>query len=131
MIKDILKYGMGASVTALFCCVGPAILFAIGLSSGIFAFQFADFFYNEDGSANAYAWILRGVGALVLLYGIIKYNRKESCTLNSPRQKMINKILFATILISLALGLYFTFEYLTTEYFSVIDITRQEEYKNQ
>ena len=129
MIKDIVKYGLAASTTALICCVGPSILFAIGLSSGIFAFQFADFFYNADGSANVYAWILRGLGALIVGYGIYKYNKKESCTLNSPKQKVFNKVMFAVILISLAYGLYELFTYLTTEYFAVIDVTRQQEYK--
>ena len=130
MIKDLLKYGLGASVTALFCCVAPAILFAVGIGSGIFAFQFADFFYNADGSANAYAWILRAIGALVILYGIIQYNKKESCSINTKKQKMINKILFAGILISFGLGLYFAFTELTTSYFETIDVQRQIEFKS-
>ena len=130
MIKDLLRYGLAASTTALICCVGPSILFAIGLSSGIFAFQFADFFYNADGSANVYAWILRVIGALIVTWGIMKYSRKENCTLNSPKQKMFNKVMFAVILISLAYGLFELFTYLTTEYFEIIDVTRQQEYKS-
>ena len=128
MIKDVIKYGFGAASAALICCVGPSILFALGLSSGIFAFQFADFFYNPDGSANAYGWLLRGIGVAILACGIYKYNKKESCTLNTPKQKRFNKIMFAVILVSLAYGLYELFTYLTTEYFAVIDITRQQEY---
>ena len=128
MIKDAIKYGLGASITALFCCVLPSILFAIGIGSGIFAFTFADFFYNTDGSANIYGWGLRALGALIVACGIYKYNKKESCTLNTPKQKKFNKIMFAVILISLAYGLYELFTYLTTEYFAVIDITRQQEY---
>ena len=128
MIKDAIKYGFTASITALFCCVLPSILFAVGIGSGIFAFTFADFFYNTDGSANIYGWSLRALGALIVAYGIYKYNKKESCTLNTPKQKKFNKIMFAVILISLAYGLYELFTYLTTEYFAVIDITRQQEY---
>lgn len=130
MIKDIIKYGLGSSVAALFCCVGPAVLFFFGLSSGIFAFQFADFFYNVDGSVNAYGWALRGAGLAVLAYGIYKYNKKESCSLNTPKQKRLNKIIFASILLFIGFGLYFLFTELTTNYFEVIDITRQQEYKS-
>ena len=129
MIKDIFKYGLTATITALFCCVAPSILFAVGIGSGIFAFQFADFFYTADGSANAYGWIIRSLGVAVLAYGIYKYNKKENCSINSPRQKGINKIIFAVILISLAVGLYIGLTELTTNYFEVIDVTRQQEYK--
>ena len=128
MIKDIIKYGFASTITALFCCVAPSILFAIGLGSGIFAFQFADFFYNTDGSANIYGWILRLLGLAIVGYGIFKYNKKESCSLNSNRQKAINKFTFTATLLILALGLYLLFTHLTTEYFEVIDITRQKEY---
>lgn len=132
MIKDLLKTSFAASITALVCCVGPSLLFAFGLSSGIFAFQFADFFYDPvSGAPNMYAWILRGVGVGILGYGIYRYNKKQSCSLNSPKQKLQNKIIFAVILISLAYGLFELFTYLTTEYFSVIDITRQEEFLNK
>ena len=130
MIKDIFKYGLTATVTALFCCVAPSILFAIGLGSGIFAFQFADFFYTADGDANVYGWILRGSGALIIAYGIYKYNKKENCSINSPRQKGINKVIFALILISLAVGLYIGLTELTTNYFETIDAQRQIEYKS-
>ena len=129
MIKDIFKYGLTASITSLFCCVGPSILFATGLSSGIFAFQFADFFYNTDGSANLYGWILRGIAGVIIAWGIVRYNKKESCSLNTPAQKLTNKILFAVTVIGLAAGLYLLFTHLTTIYFNdVIDVTRQLEY---
>ena len=129
MIKDVFKYGLTASITALFCCVGPSVLFALGLGSGIFAFQFADFFYT-DGSANIYGWILRGIGAGIVAYGIYKYNVKESCSLNTPAQKLTNKILFSVFVIGLSMGLYLLFTHLTTIYFNdVIDVTRQIEYK--
>ena len=130
MIKDIFKYGLTASITALFCCVAPSIIFALGLGSGIFAFQFADFFYNPDGSANIFAWLLRLVALFILGYGIYKYNVKESCSLNTPAEKLTNKLLFASILITLAVVLYMLFTHLTTIYFNdVIDVTRQIEYK--
>ena len=129
MIKDIFKYGLGATITALFCCVAPSILFAVGLGSGIFAFQFADFFYTADGDANVYGWILRGSGALIIAYGIYKYNKKENCSVNTPKQRKTNKIIFAVILITLALILYFGLTELTTNYFEVIDVTRQQEFK--
>ena len=129
MIKDIMKYGITASFTALFCCIVPSILFAIGIGTGIFSFAFADFFYNTDGSVNVYGYILRTLGALIIAHGICKYSKKQNCSLNTPRQKMINKILFAIILISFAYGLFELFTYLTTEYFEVIDVSRQQEYK--
>ena len=131
MIKDILKYGLGASITSLFCCVAPAVLFSLGIGSGIFAFQFADFYYNEDGTANLSGWILRGLGVLIVAYGIYKYNQKESCSLNTPKQKIMNKILFGGLTVSLALGLYFGLTSWTTSYFEVIDKARQQEYKLQ
>ena len=130
MIKDILKYGLYSSITALFCCVAPSILFAVGIGSGIFAFQFADFFYNTDGSANAYGWAIRAIGVLIIGYGIYKYNKKQNCSINTMGQRRKNKIMFAFILISLALGLYFLFTELTTSYFEVIDLSRQLEYNN-
>ena len=129
MIKDVFKYGLTASITALFCCVLPSILFAFGIGSGIFAFTFADFFYNTDGSANIYGWSLRAIGIGIVIYGIYKYNKKESCSLNSPAEKFQNKLLFASILITLSVVLYMLFTHLTTEYFEVIDVTRQLEYK--
>ena len=130
MIKDILKYGLGASIAGLFCCVAPAVLFALGIGSGIFAFQFADFFYNIDGSANTAGWVLRGLGLAVIGYGIYKYNKKESCSINTPKQKRLNKILFAVTLTCVALILYILFTKFTTDYFEVIDVTRQLEYEN-
>ena len=130
MIKDIFKYGLTASITALFCCVAPSIIFALGLGSGIFAFQFADFFYNPDGSANVFAWMLRVVAALVVVHGISKYSRKQNCSLNTPSQRLTNKMLFAFFVVTLAAGLYLLFTHLTTIYFNdVIDVTRQLEYK--
>ena len=129
MIKDVIKYGLGASITALFCCVLPSILFAIGIGSGIFAFAFADFFYDTDGSANIYGYILRTIGALIVVQGIYKYHKKENCSLNSPKKRMLNKILFTIILIGATYGLFELLTYLTTEYFEVIDVSRQKEYK--
>ena len=66
----------------------------LGIGSATFAFSFADSFYNvdTDGSPNIFSWIIRIIGLFILCYGIYSFNTKESCSLNSPKQK---KIVFA------------------------------------
>ena len=108
MIKEILKYGLISSVTALFCCVAPSIFFLVGIGSATFAFSFADSFYNvdTDGSPNVFSWIIRVIGLLIVFYGIYRFNRKESCSLNSPEQKKRNKLVFGITLFIFSLSLY-------------------------
>ncbi len=133
MIKDILKYGFISSVTALFCCVAPSIFFLIGIGSATFAFSFADSFYNvdTDGSPNVFSWIIRVIGLLIVFYGIYHFNRKESCSLNTPEQKKKNKLIFGITLFIVSLSLY-AFWYLGTTWIfeSFIVPARELEYRN-
>ena len=131
MIKDILRYSFISSLTALFCCVAPSILFLLGLGSASFAFSFADAFYNidEDGAPNIYSWFIRVIGILIILFGIKQYNKKESCSLNSPRQKKINKFIFGLILILFTSLLYYAWHFGSSWLFeNYIDPARQKEY---
>ena len=133
MIKEILKYGLISSVTALFCCVAPSIFFLVGIGSATFAFSFADSFYNvdTDGSPNIFSWIIRVIGLLIVFYGIYRFNRKESCSLNSPKQKKRNKLVFGITLFIFSLSLYAFWYFGTTWIFdSFIAPARELEYKN-
>lgn len=132
MVKDIVKYSLISSVTALFCCVAPSVFFILGIGSATFAFSFADSFYNvdTDGSPNIFSWIIRIIGLLILCYGIYSFNVKESCSLNSPKQKKINKLIFGTSLIFISFSLYALWYFGTTWIFdNFIGPAREEEFK--
>ncbi len=126
MIKNVLKYGIGAALTGMFCCVAPAVLFGLGLAGGVYAISFADWFYTEQGDPSVGAWVLRGLGAALLAFGIYRYNKKENCSLNTPRQRRLNKWLFAILVIALGVGLFYSFEWLTGWYFDAYIVDAQQ-----
>lgn len=133
MIKDILKYGIISSVTALFCCVAPSVFFLVGMGSATFAFSFADSFYNvnTDGSPNIFSWTIRFMGILIVSYGIYRFNKKESCSLNTPEQKKKNKLIFGITLIFVSFSLYAIWYFGTTWVFDFfIAPARELELKN-
>ncbi len=125
MIKQIFKYGIGAALTGMFCCVAPAVLFGLGLAGGVYAISFADWFY-VDGQPGVGAWVLRGLGAALIAFGIYRYNKKENCSLNTPRQRKLNKWLFAVLVTLLGVGLFYTFEALTGWYFDAYIVDAQQ-----
>lgn len=56
-----------------------------GLMGGIYAISFANFSYNEDGSAGTITWILRGLAVVVGIVGIFMYQQKTKSMLNGPK----------------------------------------------
>lgn len=121
-----LKYGLYAGFMSLMCCVAPVILFGLGVSSAVFAVSWADWFYNADGSAGAGAWVLRVLAGVILGYGIYRIYKKESCSLNTPKQRKLNLWIAAITMVIVTVGLYFALYELTTWYFDEVLIPARE-----
>ncbi len=125
-IVHFLKFSLTAAITGIFCCIAPVILFQFGLMGGIYAISFADFFYKEDGTTGIGAIILRTLAFIILLIGIIRFNKKENCSLNSEYQKKINKILFAIILTIITISLFWTMDEFSSYYFDKYIVPQQQ-----
>ena len=125
-IVHFLKFSFSAAFTGIFCCIAPVILFQFGLISGIYAISFADFFYKEDGSVGIGAIILRLFAFIIIILGIIKFNQKENCSLNSPKEKKINKIIFAIISTIIAITLFWTLDEFSSYYFDKYIVPQQQ-----
>ena len=125
-LAHFLKYSFSAAFTGIFCCIAPVILFQFGLISGIYAISFADFFYKEDGSIGIGAITLRFFAFLVIIIGIIKFNKKENCSLNSAMEKKINKVLFAIISTIIAIALFWTLDEFSSYYFDEYIVPQQQ-----
>jgi hypothetical protein len=93
-----LKYSLGAAFTGILCCVAPAILFMFGLTSGIYAISFADFFYSSDGSIGQGALILRILAVFVGLFGIYSFRKKQNNCEIDNNKKHLNLILLTIII---------------------------------
>jgi|TARA_B110000881_G_scaffold217953_1_gene236508 hypothetical protein len=122
----LIKVSLSAALAGIICCIGPVVLFQFGLMSGVYAISFADFFYAEDGSIGAGAIILRVVGLFIVIIGIISYNKKEDCSVNSEKQKKINKILFAAIVLVISISLFFTLDEFSSIYFDKYIVPQQQ-----
>jgi len=125
-IKNIFQYGIASAFAGIVCCVAPMILFQLGLIGGIYAISFADFFYKEDGSIGIGAITLRFFAFLVIIIGIIKFNKKENCSLNSAKEKKINKVLFAIISTIIAIALFWTLDEFSSYYFDEYIVPQQQ-----
>jgi len=125
-IAHFLKFSFSAALTGIFCCIAPVILFQFGLISGIYAISFADFFYKEDGSVGIGAIILRLFAFIIIILGIIKFNQKENCSLNSPKEKKINKIIFAIISTIIAIAIFWTLDEFSSYYFDEYIVPQQQ-----
>ena len=125
-IKNIFKYGLASAFAGILCCVAPMILFQLGLIGGIYAISFANFFYKEDGSIGIGAITLRFFAFLVIVIGIIKFNKKENCSLNSAKEKKINKVLFAIISTIIAIALFWTLDEFSSYYFDEYIVPQQQ-----
>ena len=125
-IVHFLKFSFSAAFTGIFCCIAPVILFQFGLISGIYAISFADFFYKEDGSVGIGAIILRLFAFIIIILGIIKFNQKENCSLNSPKEKKINKIIFAIISTIIAIAIFWTLDEFSSYYFDEYIVPQQQ-----
>ena len=117
VIRWALKFASTAGVSAILCCVAPAVLFMFGIVGGSYAISFADFFYNEDGTPGTGAWLLRAVAAFVGVYGIYSYRKKQNQCSIDPKRKKKNLILLTFIIVSVGLGVYFMLEKWSASYF--------------
>lgn len=122
----LIKVSFSAAIAGIICCIGPVILFQFGLMSGVYAISFADFFYSDDGSIGVGAIILRVVGLFIVVAGIINYNKKEDCSLNTTKQKKINKILFGIILLIISVSLFLTLDEFSSIYFDKYIVPQQQ-----
>ena len=122
----LIKVSLSAALAGIICCIGPVVLFQFGLMSGVYAISFADFFYAEDGSIGTGAIILRDIGLFIVIIGVISYNKKEDCSVNSEKQKKINKILFAAIVLVISISLFFTLDEFSSIYFDKYIVPQQQ-----
>tara|TARA_B110000008_G_scaffold267760_1_gene295165 strand:- start:52 stop:456 length:405 start_codon:yes stop_codon:yes gene_type:complete len=122
----LVKVSFAAALTGIICCIGPVILFQFGIIGGIYAISFADFFYSDDGSIGFGAVLLRIIALIVIVFGIRSYNKKEDCTLNTKKQKSINKILFGLILIVFTISIFMTLDEFSSIYFDEYIVPQQQ-----
>jgi len=122
----LIKVSLSAALAGIICCIGPVVLFQFGLMGGVYAISFADFFYAEDGSIGLGAIILRILGLLIVIIGILNYNKKEDCSLNSEKQKKINKVLFGIIVLIISISLFFTLDEFSSVYFDKYIVPQQQ-----
>lgn len=114
-IKEIIKIITGPVLAASLCCLSPAILVLLGLSTASFASSLADTLYGT------YKWIFRSVGLLLLLGSFVLYLRKNKgiCTLDQAkrrRNEIINGLLL-TVIVGI-IG-YLFFLYVVVHYLGV------------
>ena len=63
---------------------------------------------------------------MVIIIGIIKFNKKENCSLNSAKEKKINKVLFAIISTIIAIALFWTLDEFSSYYFDEYIVPQQQ-----
>lgn len=130
VFKWAFKFATTAGIAGILCCVAPALLFMIGLMSGIYAISFADFFYADDGSVGIGSWILRGLAIIIGIYGVYLYRKKQNQCSIDPKQKKKNLILVTLIITALGIGIFLTLEKWSSWYFDKhIVPAQQEEYR--
>jgi len=122
----LIKVSFSAALAGIICCIGPVVLFQLGLMSGVYAISFADFFYAENGSIGVGAIILRVVGLFIVVIGIASYNKKEDCSLNSKKQKKINKFLFGIIVLIISVSVFLTLDEFSSIYFDKYIVPQQQ-----
>jgi len=125
-IYHFIKISLSAAFAGIICCIGPVILFQFGLMSGVYAISFADFFYADDGSIGFGAVILRILGLLIVAYGVVSFNKKENCSLNSEKQKRLNKILFGVIVLIFSISIFLTLDEFSSIYFDKYIVPQQQ-----
>jgi hypothetical protein len=127
-----LKVAASAGLAGMICCVAPAVLFALGLTGGIYAISFADVFYAADGSAGLGAWLLRGLAVLVGVGGTWLYHRRQNQCSIDPARKRTNLALLLLLVATLGTGTYLTFEKATSWYFNEYIVPAQQaEYESR
>tara|TARA_X000000368_G_C22958474_1_gene679864 strand:+ start:132 stop:536 length:405 start_codon:yes stop_codon:yes gene_type:complete len=125
-LYHFIKISFSAAFAGIICCIGPVVLFQFGLISGVYAISFADFFYSDDGSVGLGAIILRILGVLIVVFGILSFNKKENCSLNSEKQKKLNKFLFGIIVLIASICLFITLDEFSSFYFDEYIVPKQQ-----
>ena len=99
----------------------------VGIMGGTYAISFADFFYQEDGSAGLGAWALRGIAVLVGIAGFWRYrNQQNQCSIDPKRQQK-NLMLLGGIIVILGLGIFLSLESLSSWYFDAYIVPAQQQ----
>ena len=121
-----LKYSLGAAITGILCCVAPAVLFMLGLMSGIYAISFADFFYTKDGNIGQGALILRILAVFIALFGIYGFKKKQNNCEIDYKKKQLNLILLTVIIFLIGTGLFLSLEEWSSWYFDKYIVPAQQ-----
>lgn len=127
VITWAIKVASSAGLAAILCCVAPAVLFMFGLMGGVYAISFADFFYNEDGSAAAGAWVLRVAAVAIGAYGVYRFRKQQNQCSIDPKRKRNNLILVTLISVILGIGIYLSLEKWSAWYFDEHIVPAQQE----
>lgn len=122
-----IKVASSAGLAAILCCVAPAILFMFGLMGGVYAISFADFFYNDDGSAAVGAWALRIAAVAIGAFGIYRFRKQQNQCSIDPKRKRNNLIMVIIISVVLAIGIYLSLEKWSSWYFDKHIVPAQQE----
>jgi len=122
-----IRVASSAGLAAILCCVAPAILFMFGIMGGVYAISFADFFYNEDGSAGLGAWGLRIAAVIIGAFGVYRFRSQQNQCSIDPKRKRNNLILVTLITIVLAIGIYLSLEKWSSWYFNKHIVPAQQE----
>ena len=127
---SILKWGLSvaasAGLTGMLCCVAPMVLFMLGVMGGTYAISFADFFYQQDGSAGIGAWVLRGLAVVIGIAGIQRFRKEQDQCSIDPKRHQLNLILLSILISSLGIGLFLSLESLSSWYFDKYIVPAQQ-----
>ena len=127
---SFFKWGISVAASVglagMLCCVAPMVLFMVGLMGGAYAISFANFFYENDGSAGTGAWILRGVAVAIGAVGFWMYRRQQNQCSIDPARKKKNLILVMVLIAVLGVGFFFSLEALSSWYFDEYIVPAQQ-----
>ena len=127
---SVLKWGLSvaasAGLTGMLCCVAPMVLFMFGIMGGAYAISFADFFYQDDGSAGLGAWILRGLAVVVGAIGVRHYRKQQNQCSVDPQRRQKNLLLLVALVSVLGVGFFLSLEALSSWYFDAYIVPAQQ-----
>ena len=127
---SVLKWGLSvaasAGLTGMLCCVAPMVLFMFGIMGGAYAISFADFFYQDDGSAGLGAWILRGLAVVVGAIGVWHYRKQQNQCSVDPQRRQKNLLLLVALVSVLGVGFFLSLEALSSWYFDAYIVPAQQ-----
>ena len=121
-----ISVAASAGLTGMICCVAPMVLFMMGIMGGTYAISFADFFYQEDGSAGTGAWILRGVAVLIGIAGFWRYRSQQNQCSIDPKRQQKNLMLLGGLIVVLGVGIFLSLEALSSWYFDAYIVPAQQ-----